>query len=71
MFFKRKDELERSKNYKAIYKSLHSGNIKEIAVAEPTSVLVNFLQQNEDIWEVYMLTSVVPLNGEEHLKLTF
>ena len=68
MFFKRKDEPEKSKNYKAIYKSLNSGNIKEIAVAKPTSVLANFLQQNEDIWEVYTLTSVVLLNEEEHLK---
>lgn len=64
MFFKRKDESKKP-IYKAIYKSLHSGETKVFAVAEPTEALVNFLQKGEDIWEMYMLVSVIPLNKGE------
>lgn len=67
MFFKRKDEPKNPK-YKATYKSLHSGNIKEFAIVEPTEALANFLQKGDDIWEMYMLASVTPLNEEERLK---
>ena len=66
MFFKRKDEPEKPKHYKAIYKSLHSGDTKEIAIAEPTGALRDFLQKGENIWEVYTLICVVPLNKEEY-----
>ena len=61
MFLKKETKQEKPK-YKATYKSLHSGNTKVFAVAEPTEALSNFLQKGEDIWEMYMLTSVVPLS---------
>lgn len=60
MFFKKKNEPKEFK-YKATYKSMYSGDIKEFAVAEPNA-LVNFLQEKEGIYEMYTLLSVVPLN---------
>jgi hypothetical protein len=63
MFFQKEPKQKKPK-YKATYKSLHSGNTKVFAVAEPTEALLNFLQKGEDIWEMYMLTSVVPLSEE-------
>ena len=70
MFFKKETEQKKPK-YKATYKSLHSGNTKVFAVVEPTEALANFLQKGEDILEMYMLTSIVPLSEEEQLKLDF
>ena len=57
MFTTKKDKQKELK-YKATYKSLHSGDTKVFAVAEPTEELTNFLQKGEDIWEMYMLVSV-------------
>ena len=70
MIFKKKDEPKKPR-YKATYKSLHSGNVKLFTVAEPKEALANFLQKGEGIWEVYMLTSIIPLSEEEQLKLDF
>lgn len=64
MFFKRKDEPSNPK-YKATYKSLHSGNIKEFAIVEPTEAQANFLQKGNNIWEMYILVSVTPLSEKE------
>lgn len=64
MLLKKKDELKNPK-YKAIYKSLHSGNIKEFTIVKLEEALAYFLQEGKGIWEMYMLTSVIPLSTEE------
>ena len=65
MFLKRKDEQKQLKKYKATYKSLYSGNVKEFAIAEPTNALAYFLQKGEGISEMYILISVTPLDVAE------
>lgn len=60
MFLKKKDEQQQLK-YKATYKSLYSGSIKEFAIAEPANALAYSLQHGEGIWEMYVLISVIPL----------
>ena len=64
MGFKMKCESKKHK-YKAIYKSLYSGNTKELNVIAPTQALSSFLEEDNDIWEVYMLISVIPLDKTE------
>ena len=64
MDFKIKCENKGHK-YKAIYKSLYSGNTKELNVIAPTQALSGFLEEDNDIWEVYMLVSVMPLDKIE------
>lgn len=72
MFLKRKDEEKQEKvKYKATYKSLHSENTKTFAITEPTEALASFLQKDGNIWEMYMLTSVIPLSEEEYIKDSF
>lgn len=67
MFLKRERETDKpKKQYKATYKSLHSGNIKHFSITSVDDALVNFLQQSGDIWEMYMLISVMPLNKTEY-----
>lgn len=64
MFFKKEKENKQEqpqKLYKATYKSLHSGNIKEFKIECQTKTLTSFLQKGENIWEMYMLVSVTPL----------
>ena len=61
MNFEMKCESKKHK-YKAIYKSLYSGNTKELNVIAPTQALSSFLEENNDIWEMYVLVSVIPLN---------
>lgn len=64
MNFRRKHEKKECK-YKALYKGLYSGNIEEIPVVEPMEALAGFLQEGKDIWEVYTLISVIPLDKTE------
>lgn len=51
--------------YKALYKSLYSGNIKEFSVVKPTDAITDFLAEGEDVVERYMLVSVTPLVEEK------
>ena len=70
MFFKKEPEQKKPK-YEATYKSLYSGNTKVFIIVEPTEALINFLQKDENIWEMYMLTSIVPLNEDNTIKIKF
>ncbi len=65
MFFKKSDESKLQPKYKATYKSLYSGDIQEINIIKPTSALAYALRQNEDIWEMYILVCVTPLDKSE------
>lgn len=67
MFLKRKCETDKpKKQYKATYKSLHSGNTMHFVITNPEKALANFLQESGDILEMYMLISVMPLNKTEY-----
>lgn len=55
-------ESEKPK-YKATYKCLHCGVTKEFIVDEPEEAIAYFLQKGENIWEMYMLTSITLLGG--------
>lgn len=61
MFFNKKSEQEKPK-YEAIYKSLHSGKTRACVVAEPTDAMVHFLYEDEGVFEMYILVSVMPLD---------
>lgn len=61
MLFNKKGEQEKPK-YEAIYKSLYSGKTRDCVVAEPTDAMAYFLYEDEDVWEMYMLVSVMPLD---------
>lgn len=61
MFFNKKGEQEKPK-YEAIYKSLHSGKTRACVVVEPTDAMAYFLYEDEGVFEMYMLVSVMPLD---------
>ena len=67
MFFNKKGEQEKPK-YEAIYKSLHSGKTRACVVTEPTDAMACFLYEDEDIWETYVLVSVMPLGVTDNKK---
>lgn len=59
-----KDNQYKAK-YKATYKCLHCENITTYSIASPAEAEIYFLQQSGDIWEVYMLVSITPLDESE------
>ena len=61
MLFNKKGEQEKPK-YEAIYKSLHSEKTRAYVVAKPTDVMAHFLYEDEGVFEMYMLVSVMPLD---------
>ena len=69
MFFERgnKDKQEKAK-YKATYKSLHSGNTRTFASVNPVETLTHFLQKNDNVWEMYVLVSITPIDETESLR---
>lgn len=68
MFFKRNRNKQKDYKYRATYKSLYSGDVKEFLVVERGDAIVNFLQEGDNnVWESYMLTSVSPIDKRDSI----